>query len=457
MSDLELDDLLNKQKEYFNSKITLNPKYRILALKRLYKAINDNIELIYKALNKDLGKSRVEAYMCEIGLVLNEISYMIRNVKKFSKPKKVKTPLAQFHSKSYKLAYPYGNVLIMSPWNYPFLLSLDPLVEAIASGNTVVLKMSRYSENTSAAIKYILDKTFDECYIKAVCGGSLVNQKLMNMKFDYIFFTGSKNVGKLVYESASKNQIPVTLELGGKSPCIVDERVNLKLAARRIVFGKYLNCGQTCVAPDYIFIHKNIKNKFIELVKKEIIKQFGNNPLDNELYGKIINEKHFNRLIGLIDEDKVIYGGKYNENTLKIEPSIIDNVSFNDAIMKEEIFGPLMPLIEYDDINAVKKYISLNEAPLALYIFSKNKKLTNDIISTLGFGGGCVNDVIIHLATPYMSFGGYKESGIGGYHGKTGFDTFSHYKSIVDKKTWIDLPMRYQPYKGDKLIKMFLK
>lgn len=457
MSDLELDDLLNKQKDFFNSKITLNPKYRILALKRLYKAINDNIELIYNALNKDLGKSSVEAYMCEIGLVLNEISYMIKNIKKFSKPKKVKTPLAQFHSKSYKLAYPYGNVLIMSPWNYPFLLSLDPLVEAIASGNTVVLKMSRYSENTSAAIKYILDNTFDECYIKAVCGGSLVNQKLMNMKFDYIFFTGSKNVGRLVYEAASKNQIPVTLELGGKSPCIIDERVNLKLAARRIVFGKYLNCGQTCVAPDYIFIHKNVKNKFIELVKKEIIKQFGNNPLENELYGKIINEKHFNRLIGLIDEDKVIYGGKYNENTLKIEPSIIDNVSFNDAIMKEEIFGPLMPLIEYDDINAVKKYISSNEAPLALYIFSSNKKLINDIVGTLGFGGGCVNDVIIHLATPYMSFGGYKESGMGGYHGKTGFDTFSHYKSIVDKKTWIDLPIRYQPYKGDKLIKMFLK
>lgn len=457
MNDLELDDLLNKQKEFFNSKITLNPKYRILALKRLYKSINDNIELIYNALNKDLCKSKVEAYMCEIGLVLNEISYMIKNVKKFSKPKRVKTPLAQFHSKSYKLAYPYGNVLIMSPWNYPFLLSLDPLVEAIASGNTVVLKMSRYSEHTSAAIKYILDNTFDECYIKAVCGGSAVNQKLMNMKFDYIFFTGSKNVGKLVYEAASKNQIPVTLELGGKSPCIIDEKVNLKLAARRIVFGKYLNCGQTCVAPDYIFIHKNAKNKFIELVKKEIIKQFGNNPLENDLYGKIINEKHFNRLLGLIDKNKLIYGGKYNENTLQIEPSIIDNVLFSDAIMKEEIFGPLMPLLEYDDINVVKEYISSNEAPLALYIFSSNKNLINDIVGTLGFGGGCVNDVIIHLATPYLSFGGYRESGMGGYHGKTGFDTFSHYKSIVDKKTWIDLPMRYQPYKGDKLIKMFLK
>lgn len=457
MNDLELDNLLIKQKEFFDTKITLNPKYRILALKRLYKAINDNIELIYKALNQDLGKSKVEAYMCEIGLVLNEISYMIKNVKKFSKPKKVKTPLAQFHSKSYKLAYPYGNVLIMSPWNYPFLLSLDPLVEAIASGNTVILKMSRYSSNTSAAIKYILDNIFDECYIKAVEGGSIVNQKLMNMRFDYIFFTGSKNVGKLVYEAASKNQIPVTLELGGKSPCIVDENVNLRLAARRIVFGKYLNCGQTCVAPDYLFVHKNVKNEFIELVKKEIIKQFGNNPLENELYGKIINDKHFNRLLGLLDKNKIAYGGKYNEKTLKIEPSIIDNVTFDDSIMKEEIFGPFMPIIEYEDINIVKNYISYNEAPLALYIFSKNKKLINDIISTLGFGGGCVNDVIIHLATPYMSFGGYKESGMGCYHGKTGFDTFSHYKSIVDKKTWIDLPMRYQPYKGDKLIKMFLK
>ena len=397
--------------------------------------------------------------MCEVGLTLSEISYMLKHLKKFTKDKKVKTPLAQFHSKSYIKACPYGVVLIMSPWNYPFLLSLEPLVDAIAAGNTVVLKPSNYSKNTSLIIKEILDEVFDRKYVSVVMGGREENSLLLEEKFDYIFFTGSKTVGTYVLEQASKNITPVTLELGGKSPCIIDKSADLKMAARRIVFGKYLNCGQTCVAPDYILCDETIKNDFLKYLYREIERQYGKKPLNNFNYGKIINRKHYDRLISLIDKNKVVYGGKTKEKELRIEPTVMDNVTYDDLVMKEEIFGPILPILTFENIDDVISDLSNKDKPLALYIFSKNKKVIDKITSRISYGGGCINDVIIHLATSNMGFGGVGSSGMGSYHGKDGFDTFTHYKSIVDKKNWIDLPMRYQPYKElyRLLIKLFLR
>ena len=369
------------------------------------------------------------------------------------------TPLAQFASRSYKKPSPYGVVLIMSPWNYPFLLTLDPLVDAIAAGNAVVLKPSAYSPHTSEIIREIIEECFDEKYVSVVTGGRAENACLLNEHFDYIFFTGSQAVGREVMKKASEHLTPVTLELGGKSPCIIEKSANIKLAAKRVVFGKYLNCGQTCVAPDYIYCDRTVKDKFIKEVNRQIQKQYGKQPLQNPNYGKIINEKHFNRILGLIDPDKVVFGGTVNRNGLQIEPTVMDNVTFGDAVMQEEIFGPLMPVLTYDTIDEAIRNINALPHPLALYIFTEDKEIAQKAVSRCGFGGGCINDTIIHLATSEMGFGGFGESGMGSYHGKDGFDTFSHYKSIVDKKTWLDLPMRYQPYKNlhQKLVRMFLK
>ena len=458
MQDDEIQTIIEKQRVYFKSGKTLNVKHRLKYLKALYTAISDNLAIIHDGLKNDLGKSESESYMCETGLVLSELSYMLKHAKKFSKPKRVATPLAQFKSKSYRLPSPYGNVLIMNPWNYPVLLSLDPLIDALAAGNTVVLKLSAYSPNTNEAIKKVIESVFPTEYVAVVFGGRQANETLINSKFDYIFFTGSKNVGKLVYEKAASNLTPVTLELGGKSPCIVDETANIPLAAKRIVWGKFLNLGQTCVAPDYIFCAEKIHDKLVAEIKKQIVKQFGENPLENTAYGKIITEKHFTRICGLIDGNKVVHGGKCNAQTLKIEPTVLDKVTFDDAVMQEEIFGPVLPVLTYSDENEVVKYVSENDSPLALYVFSSNKKRIKKFTSELGFGGGCVNDVVIHLATSNMPFGGFGASGLGSYHGKTGFETFTHYKSIVDKATFMDLPMRYQPFKKfyDKLVKLFL-
>lgn len=452
-------DILNKQRKFYLSGKTLDIKYRIKALKDLYNAINKYEEEIINCLYEDLGKSKTESYMCEIGLVKSEISYMIKHIKSFSKEKRVRTPLSQYVSRSFVKPSPYGNVLILSPWNYPFLLSIEPLVDALSAGNTVILKPSAYSPNTSSIIHKIIKEIYPEEYVAVILGGRKENAELLELNFDYIFFTGSKAVGKLVMEKASKHVTPITLELGGKSPCIIDKSANLDIAAKRICFGKFVNCGQTCVAPDYVFIHESIKEKFIDKLIKEIKKQYTDNSLNNLDYGKIINEKHFDRLVLLIDKEKVIYGGVYNKDTLKISPTIMDNVTFNDKVMEEEIFGPILPIISYKDINEVISYVNSNESPLACYIFASNKKIINLLKERISFGGGCINDTLIHLATSNMGFGGVKESGMGSYHGKKGFETFTHFKSIVDKKTFIDLPMRYQPYKKvyDKLIRLFLK
>ena len=397
--------------------------------------------------------------MCETGLVLSELSYMLKHISSYAKEKSVRTPLAQFHSRSYKKPSPYGVTLIMSPWNYPFLLTIDPLVDAIAAGNTAVVKPSAYSPCTSEIIQEIIRECFDKKYVAAVTGGRAENTCLLNEHFDYIFFTGSQAVGKEVMRCASAHLTPVTLELGGKSPCIIERNANLKLAARRVVFGKYLNCGQTCVAPDYIYCDRSVKEQFIKEVKKQIQKQYGKQPLSCENYGKIINEKHFDRIRGLIDPEKVVCGGHTNRAKLQIDPTVLDNVTFADAIMQEEIFGPLMPVLTYDSLDEVIRNINSMPHPLALYIFTNDHAAAEKITSRCGFGGGCINDTIIHLATSEMGFGGFGASGMGSYHGKAGFDTFTHYKSMVDKKTWPDLPMRYQPYKkqNEKLLRMFLK
>lgn len=459
MTEAEIKKIISGQRSYFYTGATLPVEFRIQALKKLKELILKNEQKINEAIKRDLGKSPFETYMCETGLVLSEISYMLKHIHSYAKEKNVHTPLAQFHSRSYKKPSPYGVTLIMSPWNYPFLLTIDPLVDAIAAGNTAVVKPSAYSPCTGEIIREILNECFDEKYVAVVTGGRTENTCLLHEHFDYIFFTGSQAVGKEVMRCASDTLTPVTLELGGKSPCIVEKSANIKLAARRIVFGKYLNCGQTCVAPDYIYCDRSIKERLIKEIKKQIQRQYGKNPLARENYGKIINEKHFERIQKLIDADKVAWGGNGDKKSLRIEPTVMDNVTFGDTVMQEEIFGPVLPVLTYDSLEEAIRNINSMPHPLALYLFTSDKAAARKVTSRCGFGGGCINDTIIHLATSEMGFGGFGASGMGSYHGKDGFNTFSHNKSIVDKKTWLDLPMRYQPYKSlhEKLIHLFLK
>ncbi|MBQ8163955.1 MAG: aldehyde dehydrogenase [Clostridia bacterium] len=460
MTNQEIQLLLEKQRKYYRSGETIPVKFRIQQLKKLYNTVKKYETEINDALKADLGKSHYEGFMCESGLVLTEIGYMIKHTKKFAKRKRVPTPLAQFHSHSFKQPVPYGNTLIMSPWNYPFLLTLDPLADAIAAGNTAIVKPSAYSPATSRIVEKIIKECFDPEYVAVVTGGRSENTALLDQKFDFVFFTGSQAVGKEVLRHTAEHLTPAVLELGGKSPCIVDSSANIKLAAKRIVFGKYLNCGQTCVAPDYILCERSVKDAFVTEVVKQIKKQYGENPLENKDYGKIINEKHFNRLCGLIEESKVVIGATTNAETCQIAPTVMDNVTYDDAVMGEEIFGPIMPILTFDDFDTVVDELKIKDKPLALYLFTSNKKHIKRVTTELSYGGGCINDVVIHLATSAMGFGGVGESGMGSYHGKDGFDAFSHYKSIVDKKTWLDLPMRYQPYKSkfyEKLLHIFLR
>ncbi len=459
MQEKQIRDLVEKQREFFESGKTLQTDYRKEALKKLQKCIKNHEKEIHEAIWKDLGKSDTESYMCETGLSMSELSYMLSHLERFAAEKRVHTPLAQFCSRSYEKPSPYGVVLIMSPWNYPFMLTMEPLIDALSAGNTVILKPSAYSPNVSEMIREIISECFPENYVATVTGGRAENTELLQQKFDYIFFTGSKAVGKEVMRQASEHLTPVTLELGGKSPCIVEKSANIPLAAKRIVFGKFLNCGQTCVAPDYIYCDPTVKEELIKELEVQIGKQFGTDPLGNKNYGKIINEKHFNRIKGLIEPQKVVIGGGDDPDSLKIAPTVMDEVTFEDPVMQEEIFGPVLPVLTYNSLDSAIMKINSMEHPLALYLFTKDKKVEKKVLSECGFGGGCVNDVVIHLASSELSFGGFGESGMGSYHGRHGFRTFSHYKSIVDKKTWIDMPMRYQPYRPayEKLIRMFLK
>ena len=453
------EQILEKQRAYFASGATLPVKSRIAALKRLRDTIRAHETEIYAALAQDLGKSEPESYACELGMAYSEISYLLRHTKKFAKPKKKRTPLAQFAAKSYTLPSPLGCALIMSPWNYPFMLSIEPLADAIAAGCCAILKPSAYSPAASDLLARLLADAFPPEYVSVVTGGRAENDRLLDLPFDKIFFTGSVAVGKEVMRRAAERLIPVTLELGGKSPCIVDETADLKLAARRIAFGKFLNCGQTCVAPDYLLVHESVRERFLKELKQQIGIQFGERPLENKNYGKIVNEKHFRRICNLIGEAEIYCGGERDETALRIAPTVLVGVTRESACMREEIFGPVLPVLSYNDENELLAELQALPSPLAFYLFSSDRKRIRKFTTRCKFGGGCVNDTVIHLATPYLPFGGAGESGTGSYHGKAGFDCFTHEKSIVDKKTWFDLPVRYQPYtkRKAKLIRKFLK
>ena len=457
---MDITEILEKQRNYFQSGATLPVEFRIRMLKKLHAAIRAREREIHEAIHRDLGKSAYESYMCEVGLTLSEISYLIGHTRRFAKEKRVHTPLSQFASRSYQKPTPYGNVLIMSPWNYPFLLTVEPLADAIAAGNTAVVKPSAYSPATGEVIAKLIAETFPPEYVAVVTGGRRENSALLMQKFDLIFFTGSQNVGKEVLRHAAETLTPAVLELGGKSPCIVDSTAKLKLAAKRIVFGKYLNCGQTCVAPDYILCHESVKEQLVEEIGREILSQYGADPLKSPEYGKIVNEKHFDRLLGLMDPAKVVYGGESDRGTLQIAPTVLDRVTPDDPVMQEEIFGPVLPILTYREFEEVYAYLAHRPKPLALYFFSEDKARIREVTARVRYGGGCINDTVIHLATSELPFGGVGESGMGAYHGKDGFAAFSHQKSIVCKKTWIDLPMRYHPYKSrlyEKLVRLFLK
>ena len=443
---MTIHEIVEKQRKYFRTGATLPVSFRVKMLRRLRDALDRCEEEIGQALAADLGKSGYESFMCETGLVRSEISYMIRHTRHLARDHTVWTPLAQFASHSFQKRSPYGNTLIMSPWNYPVLLTLDPLADAIAAGNTAIVKPSAYAPATSAVLEKLIGSCFPEEYVAVVIGGRQENAALLEEKFDFVFFTGSQAVGKEVLRHTAEYLTPAVLELGGKSPCIVDETADLPLTARRIVFGKYLNCGQTCVAPDYILCQSSVKEQLVDALCKEIRRQYGDDPLQNPDYGRIVNEKHFKRLLGLIESDKVAAGGRSSSDTLQIAPTVLDGAAWEDPVMQEEIFGPILPILTYDRFEDLYDVLADRPKPLALYLFSKNQPRIREAMSRFRFGGGCVNDVVIHLATSEMGFGGVGESGMGAYHGKIGFEAFSHTKSIVDKKTWMDLPMRYQPY-----------
>lgn len=455
----KVNKILNKHKKYFDMGKTRNIEFRLLQLDKLKKSIIKYENEIVDALNKDLGKSSFEAYTTEVGILLDSIGYAAKHLRKWARVKRVKTPITLFGSKSYIYHEPYGTVLIIGPFNYPFQLIFEPLLGAIAAGNCAVIKPSSFTPNVSSIVSKIVNETFEEEYVSVIEGNREVTTALINSPFDYIFFTGSVEVGKVVMEAAAKNLVPVTLELGGKSPCIVDKSANLEIAAERITWGKFLNVGQTCVAPDYLLVHKDVKDKLIELIKNNIGVFYGENPGESSDYGRIINKKHAQRLADLIDEDKVIFGGECSLDELYISPTIIDGVTWDDRIMGEEIFGPILPVLEYENIADAIKMINKHPKPLALYVFTGDRNVEQRFINSCSFGGGCINDAITHLATPHLPFGGVGNSGMGSYHGEASFKTFSHSKSVLKKSTIIDMKFLYPPYdnKKNKLIRRVLK
>ena len=454
---MSIKEIVARQRAYFETGATRGADFRLKALEKLYQALKQHEPLIMEALQQDLNKAPMETYMCETGLVLEEIRFHRKHLRRWMKNRTVPTPLAQFHAKSFIAPEPYGVALIMSPWNYPVQLCLSPLVGAISGGNCAVVKPSAYAPATSAALAKILGENFPPEYIAVVEGGRQENSALLEEKFDYIFFTGSVAVGKVVMEAAAKHLTPVTLELGGKSPVIVDETADVKLAARRIAFGKVLNAGQTCVEPDYLFLHEKVKEPFVSAFRETLEAFFpGGDYADMPT---IISEKHYQRVKGLLEGQEILLGGGTDDARRFIEPTLLDDVSPESPIMQEEIFGPILPVLPYRDLEEVIRFIRSRPKPLALYLFTSSRAAEERVLDTCSFGGGCVNDTIIHLATTHMPFGGVGASGMGSYHGKQSFDTFTHYRSIVKKSTWLDLPMRYHPYSQGKLslIRKFMK
>ena len=443
---MNIETLIANQRTFYQSHQTKDITFRKQALRTLRKAIRHYQKDIEEALYQDLHKSSNEAYMSEIGMVLSELTFQLRHIDEFQKPHRRKTPLVHFPSSSYVVPQPYGVVLIMAPWNYPFQLCLEPAIGAIAAGNCVVIKPSAYAPHTSHVIKEMMEAYFPQTYISVIEGGREENLKLLDQRFDYIFFTGGTQVGKLVLEKASQHLTPVSLELGGKSPCIVDQSANVKIAAKRIIFGKLLNAGQTCVAPDYVLVHRSIKDELICYMHHEIAKALGDDPIHHPDYPRIINQKHFDRLCGYLKQGNICCGGRIDQKRLQIEPTIMEISDLQASVMQEEIFGPILPIITYDTLEEAIAYVNTKEHPLALYLFTTKKDVEKTVLKKCHFGGGCINDTIIHLASSYMGFGGVGQSGMGAYHGYDSFLTFSHMRSIVKKSNRIDLPFRYYPY-----------
>ena len=443
-----LREKINKQRKYFSTGETKDINFRIEKLKKLRDVLKSEEEKIFEALKKDLMKSSFESYVTEVAMVYDEINMHIKNIKKWSKKRRVKTPLVQFPAKSFIKLEPYGVVLIIGPFNYPFMLTMDPLIGAIAAGNTAVIKPSESAPETSKILKEILEKVFDEKYVLHVNPerGKEVVEELLKEKFDYIFFTGSATVGKIVMKAASQYLTPITLELGGKSPCIIDKDCKLELAARRIVWGKLLNSGQTCVAPDYLYVHKDIEEEFIKKLEEEIKNQFGNNPLESEDYSKMVNEREFNRVLSYIDKEKLVFGGNYNRKTFQIEPTILKNVTWNDPVMEREIFGPIFPILSFENLDEVIRLVNSKDKPLALYYFSEDKNKIEKVLNSTSSGGVTINDTLVHVSSSYLPFGGVGNSGMGEYHGKYSFDLFSNKKGVMNRKTFLDLKIRYAPF-----------
>ncbi|WP_372756586.1 aldehyde dehydrogenase [Mariniflexile sp.] len=437
---------ISDQKTFFKSQKTKDIAFRLNYLKTLKSEILAKEQIIYDALYKDFRKSEFEAFVSEYGLVISQLNLAIKNLKNWSKPKRVRSSIITFPSSDYIFKEPYGTVLIIAPWNYPFLLALEPLIMAIAAGNTIVLKPSELTKNTSKVITELIEKVFPKDYVISIQGGIETSTELLAQRWDYIFFTGSVSVGKIVAQAAAKHLTPVTLELGGKSPCIIDDTTDLKLTAKRIAWGKFFNAGQTCIAPDYIIIKAEVKQNFITLLKTEITKAYGENPKSSPDFPRIINTNNTSRLLNMLKDVNVVFGGDYDETENYLSPTLIDEPSLESNVMQEEIFGPLLPIISYTTEKDIEKIIWNYDKPLSLYIFSNNKNFVNQLLKKYSFGGGVKNDTLIHFSNHRLPFGGVGSSGIGAYHGKHGFDAFSHTKSIIKRGNWFDPPMRYAPY-----------
>lgn len=455
---MNVKELIENQKLFFQSGKTKALSFRLKALRQLQEAVRAHEKDLMEALYKDLNKSAFDAYSTEIGVVLEEIRFTLKNLSGWVKPQKVKTPLTHLGSRSAIYSEPYGVALIIAPWNYPFQLAVAPLIGAIAAGNCAILKPSELTPHTSEVLGNLLNQLFPEEYIKVVLGGVETSQALLDEDVDYIFFTGSVPVGKIVMEAAAKYLTPVTLELGGKSPCIVHEKANLKLAAKRIAWGTFMNAGQTCIAPDYLYLQKTVAAEFLSHFKKAVKELYGEQSLKNENFTHIVSERHFQRLCAFLDNGTVLLGGKTDPEQFAIEPTVLGDITWQDHVMQEEIFGPILPVLEFNDLKEVIEGVRNQPNPLSLYLFTEDVKVQEQILQAISFGGGCINDTVYHFATPYLPFGGVGASGTGAYHGKGSFDTFSHKKSVLKQTTRFDLPFRYPNAKnGLKKIKMFLK
>ena len=451
----DFSEILQKQRTFFDAGCTKDVPFRMDCLRKMEHWIRRYDKEIMFALKADLNKPPFEAFATEVGVVLDELRYTLKRIRRWGKPENVTSNLKNFPSTGRIYPEPYGIALIMSPWNYPFMLTVTPVIAAVAAGNCAVVKPSAYSPATSSLIAKMCAEVFDPGHVVVIEGGRTENQALLDERYDLIFFTGSTTVGKTVMQAAAQHLTPVILELGGKSPCVVERTANIKLAAKRIVWGKFVNAGQTCVAPDYILVHESVRHKLIDEMKINIRTMYGAKPCENPDYPRIVNEKHFNRLLGLLKGEKMVTGGNSNATTLQIEPTLLDDVDWNAPVMSEEIFGPILPVLTYSNIEEIIKMINGRPKPLAAYLFTSDKEMERYFLRNVSFGGGCINDTVVHLSVPQLPFGGVGASGTGNYHGKAGFDAFTHYKSVLRKSTLIDIPLRYPPYseKGLKLLK----